>query len=163
MSTLLLPSSSLCLALLELGTLLAFGNLASLAGDLLLHGLELGIFSVAVGALGSSFRSILLVRFGTLDALSVCRFRTDLRCSQFTDLVFDGTDVDKVLENSLGILVDTCSIQGSINQSDSLSTVEGQELSRISFDFRFGDFEDGLVDLISVLLRGIGKSITPGI
>lgn len=107
---------------------------------------------VAAGALGGRLSSVLLIRFGTLGTLCFCRRTADLRCPQFADLVLNGSNVDEVLENGLGVLVNVCSVQRTVDEGDGFPAVECQELSGVSFDFCFGDLEDELVNLISMFL-----------
>lgn len=148
----LLPGSSLGLSLLKLGPLLPFGDLPLLAGNLLLHGLEVKVLLVALCPPSSNLHGVLLVRLGPLDALRLGGLGADLGGAQLTDLVLDGADVDEVFEDGLGVLVDARAIQRAIDEGDGLAALERQELVGVSFDFCLGDFEHCFLDLIAVFL-----------
>lgn len=154
-SVFLLSRRSLCLALLELGPLLSFGDLSLLAGNQFLHGLEFGPLLVALSTLCGDLDSILHIGTRSLGALSLGSLCANLCSAQLADLIFDWPDVDEVLEYGFRILIDTRAVEGAIDKSDSLATVQCEELYGIALDFGFSDLEYGPLDLVAMFLQSI--------
>lgn len=144
--------NSLRITLLLLGAFLTLGDLPLLARDELFHLLELVVLLVPFGALRGGLDGIIHVRLGALEALRLGGLGAYIGGAQLADLLLDGAGRNELLENRLGALIDTCAIEGAIDERDGLAAFEGQELIGIAFDFCFGDFEDSSEDLVAGFL-----------
>lgn len=155
-----LSCSSLGLSLLLFGALLPLGDFSALTGDFFLHGLQVGILLVALGTSRTDIGSVFLVCLCAMDTFFFCRILANLGLSKFADLLFDCADVDETFEEGFSLPVDTRSIQRTVDESNSFSAVECQQLGRVSFDFLLGDFEHRLRNLLTLILPRVVELAT---
>lgn len=155
-----LSCSSLGLSLLLFGALLPLGDFSALTGDFFLHGLQVGILLVALGTSRTDIGSVLLVCLCAVDTFFFCRILANLGLSKFADLSFDCANVNETFEEGFSLPVDTRSVQRTVDESNSFSAVECQQLGRVSFDLLLGDFEHRLRNLLTLILRRIVELAT---
>lgn len=96
---------------------------------------------------------VFFVGFGATRLLVVGGFLANLVSTKLADALFDGVGGNELGDDLLGFLVDTGSLDGTVDKGRGLARVESKEAFGILVDFNLGDFEDGLGYLRLIILR----------
>lgn len=108
---------------------------------------------MALGLSCFGLGSVLLVRLGALQSLSLSLFLANLSSANGADAFFDSVGVDKLADDFLRLLIYSLALQSAVDESSGLPPVERQKLLRIALDLLFGNFKNrfgefGLVFLV---------------
>jgi hypothetical protein len=96
---------------------------------------------------------VFFVGFGATRLLVVGGFLANLVSTKLADALFDGVGGNELCDDLLSLLVDTRSLDGTVDKGRSLARVESEETFRVLVNFNLGDFEDGLGYLRLIILR----------